>query len=225
MTPQDTAAAGTAGSGPGAVRDAAHETIDSVRQEASGLASRATERGKSMLARQKDTAARRVDSVADALRGTARQLEGGEQETAGRYAGYAAERLQSLGRQLRERDVDTLIRNAQDLGRRAPGAFFAGSVVAGFLMARFMKASSQRTPSPDDASRHASPAAPDAGGHGGPGDARHGDAGADLRSGRTGTTPGSGAPTVAGTATDASVSSGPQGGASALITPAGGLPS
>ena len=205
MAPQDT---GTAGSGPGAVRDAAHETIESVRQEASGLASRATERGKSMLAQQKDSAARRVDSVADALRGTARQLEGGDQETAGRYASYAAERLQSLGRQLRERDVDTLIRNAQDLGRRAPGAFFAGSVVAGFLMARFMKASSQR----DASQGHAA-------------DARHGDAGADLRSGRTDATPVPGAAPVAGTGADAPLSSGPPGGASGLVTPAGGLPS
>jgi hypothetical protein len=221
MAPQDT---GTAGSAPGAVRDAAHETIESMRQEASGLASRATERGKSMLARRKDAAARQVDSVADALRGTARQLEGDEQETAGRYAGYAADRLQSLGRRLRDRDVDTLIRDAQDLGRRAPGAFFAGSVVAGFLMARFMKASSQRgAPSADEARRDAPPA--EAGGGDRHDDARPGDAGADLRSGRMGTTPGAGASTVSGTATDAPASSGPPGGAADLHAPTGGLPS
>jgi hypothetical protein len=179
MAAQDTDAAGMAGSGLGDIRDAAKETIDSVRQEASGLAGLATERGKSMLSRQKDTAAEQVDSVAQALRGTARQLEGDEQAAAGHYVGYAAERLQSLGRQLREKDVDALIHDAQDLGRRAPGTFFAGSVVAGFLLARFLKASSERA-APHGTRRDAPAYGAD---HVDPyGDEIYGDEGADLRS-------------------------------------------
>jgi hypothetical protein len=137
MAAQDTGAAGTAGSGPGGIRDATKETIDSVREEASGLA--------------------------------------------GRYVGYAAERLQSLGRQLRDKDVDALIHDAQDLGRRAPGAFFAGSVVAGFLLARFLKASSERAGA-GTPRRDAPPY----------GDEIHGDEGADLRSAGTGGASGSG---------------------------------
>jgi hypothetical protein len=179
MADQHTDAAGTAGIGPGDVRDAAKETIDSVCHEASGLAGLATEQGKSMLSRQKDTAAKQVDSVAEALPGTARQLEGDEQAAVGLYVGCAAERLQSLGRQLREKDVDALIHDAQDLGRRAPGTFFAGSVVAAFLLARFLKASSERA-APRDARR-------DAPAYGADrvdpyGDEIYGDEGADLRS-------------------------------------------
>ncbi len=145
MGVQDTGTAGTAGAGPGSIRDATRDTVDSVRQEASHLADRATDEGKSMLARRKDEAARRVESVADALRGTARELDSSQQSGTGRYVDYAAERLQTLGHQLRHKDVDSLIHDAQDLGRRAPGAFFAGSVVTGFLLARFLKASSERS--------------------------------------------------------------------------------
>lgn len=128
---------GTPGEG---LRDAARETIDTVKQEASGLAGRATEQGRSLLSRQKDAAAEHLDAVARALHGSARGLER-EEPAAGRYVGYAADRLQSMGRQLRDRDLDALLDDVQDLGRRAPGAFFAGTVVAGFLMARFLKSS------------------------------------------------------------------------------------
>ena len=144
MASERTDAPGTASSGTGdGPRDAARETIDTVKQEASGLAGRASEQGRSMLSRQKEAAADHLDSVAKALRGSARGLEQ-EEPAAGRYVGYAAERLQSMGRQLRDRDVDGLLDDVQDLGRRAPGAFFAGSVIAGFLMARFLKSSADR---------------------------------------------------------------------------------
>lgn len=53
----------------------------------------------------------------------------------------AAERLESFGRQLREKDLNGLIAQAQDMARRSPAAFFGGSMLAGFLPARFMKSS------------------------------------------------------------------------------------
>ncbi|MCZ8096362.1 MAG: hypothetical protein O9972_00435, partial [Burkholderiales bacterium] len=136
MVARDTDAAGMAGSGPGDIRDAAKETID---------------------------------SMAKALRATARQLEDDEPAAARHDVGDAPERLQSLGWQLRETDVDALIHDAQDLGRRAPGMFFARSVVAGVLPARFLKASpelrrddrrdpGEAHPGPDDGPGAAVPA-------------------------------------------------------------------
>lgn len=117
---------------------------DEARHYAEDMAGRAKEQGRSMFEQQKDAAARQMDSVAGAFRNTAGQLQGEGQSQAGRYIGIAAERIESLGRQLREKDVDTLIGDAENLGRRAPGALFAGSVVAGFLLARFLKSSSER---------------------------------------------------------------------------------
>lgn len=203
MAAQDTGAAGTAGSGPGGVRDAARETIESVRQEASGLAGRATEHGKTLLTRQKESAAEQIDSVARALESSAGQLQDGRSEQAGRFVHYAAQQLQDFGRVLRDRDADTLMRDVQQMGRRAPGAFFAGSVVAGFLLSRFLKASAERrTPRYDDAP-DADPWASGTGAGYGLADTDFGET--DLRSARADL----GTGTPAGTSTGPTPSSGP----------------
>jgi hypothetical protein len=120
------------------------KAMHEARQQAEKLSDRAMEQGRSLFDNQKDNAARQVDSVAHAFRNTAGQLSGEGQSQAGQYVGMAADRLESLGRQLRQKDLDTMVNDVQDLGRRAPGAFFAGSVVAGFLLARFMKSSADR---------------------------------------------------------------------------------
>jgi len=106
-------------------------------QQARASAADAAEHGKSMLSRQKEAAADRVEQVAHAVRSGARELQGSDE--AGRYVEKAAERLESFGRQLREKDLNGLIADAQDMARRSPAAFFGGTVLAGFLLARFMK--------------------------------------------------------------------------------------
>ena len=118
-------------------------TVDEARQYAGKMASRAKEQGRSMFDRQKDSAAKQVDSVGSAFRNTAGQLEGEGQSQTGRYVNMTADRLESFGRQLREKDMDALVHDAENLSRRAPGAFFAGSLIAGFLFARFLKSSAQ----------------------------------------------------------------------------------
>jgi len=112
------------------------------KQQARGLAAEAVEQGKGMLSRQKEAAAEQVDQVAQAVRSTARELGGDERNGTGRYVEMAAQRLESFGRQLREKDLNGFIADAQDLARQSPAAFFGGSVLAGFLLARFMKSSS-----------------------------------------------------------------------------------
>jgi hypothetical protein len=132
---------GTTGGGPGDARVEAGRTIDSVKEQAGELAGRAADKGKSILSRQKESAASQLDSVAHALHGTARRLEDDHQDQAGRFVGFAADRIESLGTRLRTQELDTLVQDAQGLARRSPGAFFAGTVVAGFLLSRFLKAS------------------------------------------------------------------------------------
>lgn len=121
--------------------DATRRVMDEAKDTAKDMAGRAKEQGQSMLERQKDSAAGQVDSAANAFRTTAEQLQGQGQPQAGRYVSMFAEQLESLGGQLRDKNMDTLIRDAEDLGRRSPGVFLAGSVVAGFVLARFLKSS------------------------------------------------------------------------------------
>lgn len=119
-------------------------SIDETRAQAADMAGRVKEQGKQMAADAKDSAAGRVDSVADALHRTAGDLAG-ENAAAGRYVALAADQLQALGNRLRMRDIDGLIDDAQAMGRRSPGLLFAGAVAAGFLLARFFRASGERS--------------------------------------------------------------------------------
>jgi hypothetical protein len=136
MADQEKHASGTSGAGSGT-----QGTLNEARERAAQMASQAKERGKAMAARQKDAAAAQLDTVASAVRDTAGRMENGQSGQVGRYVGMAADRLESFGRQLREKDIDTLIEDAQGFARRSPVAFFGGSVVAGFLLARFLRSS------------------------------------------------------------------------------------
>src|SRR5690606_24908694 len=46
---------------------------------------------------------------------------------------------------LRNKNANALIRDMESLSRRAPVAFFAGALAAGFLAARFLKSSAERS--------------------------------------------------------------------------------
>jgi len=120
------------------------QMADDAKHYAEDMAGRAKEQGRTMFEQQKHSAARQVDSVAHAFRGAAIQLRNEEQSQASQYVTMAADRLESFGQQLRHKNMDTLIDDVENLGRRAPGTFFAGSVVAGFLFARFLKSSAER---------------------------------------------------------------------------------
>lgn len=141
-------AGGTSSSGSntggGRISEDAQRYKDEAKHYASDMTERAKTKGKSMLEERKGSAAQQFDSVAHAMRNTADQLQGEGQSQTGHYVGMLAERLEDFGRQLRDKDMDTLIGDAENLGRRSPGTFLAGSVIAGFLFARFLKSSSQR---------------------------------------------------------------------------------
>jgi hypothetical protein len=139
MADQEKLGSGSSGSGGGT-----QGTLNDAKERAAQMATQAKEQGKAFAARQKDAAAAQVDSVASAVRDTAQRMENGQSGQVGRYVGMAADRLESFGRQLREKDIDTLIEDAQGFARRSPMAFFGGSVVAGFLLARFLRSSAGR---------------------------------------------------------------------------------
>jgi len=136
MADQEKVGSGSSGSGGGT-----RGTLNDAKDRAAQMASQAKEQGKAMAAQQKDAAAAQIDSVVSAVRDTARHMENGQSGQVGRYVGMAADRLESFGRQLREKDIDALLEDAQTFAHRSPLAFFGGSVVAGFLLARFLKSS------------------------------------------------------------------------------------
>lgn len=120
---------------------------ESHREAARAAARDVTEAGKekarSFLDEQREVAAERMHEVADALRSTARDLDDRDHTTSRLTLG-AADGVDTLAQTIRQRDVKALLCDAQDFARRSPAVFVGGAVTAGFMLARFLKSSSER---------------------------------------------------------------------------------
>lgn len=115
-----------------------------LRSQADELMHAAKQRAKDIAEEQKDAAAAQLGCVARGLREAAGSMQG-ESEFAGRYAGKAAEGLERLSEDLRGADFDQLVERTENYARRNPAVFLGGAVAAGFLLARFIKSSRERT--------------------------------------------------------------------------------
>jgi hypothetical protein len=122
--------------------DTAHGAADVVKQRASAIWDDAKEAARTRLSEQKDEAADGLGDVAGALRDAARRQRG---DSAGgpmaQLTGSAAEGLERLSSTLRGKDVGSMVRDVESFARNQPVAFFGLAVAAGFLAARFLKAS------------------------------------------------------------------------------------
>lgn len=115
---------------------------EKARQEAQDLAAKAKEQGREALAERKRATADEVKSVAAALRKTAQEMHQQEHPPfITPYAEQAANSLERFSNTLRERDLNSLVRQTENFARRQPGVFLGGAVVTGFLLARFFKSS------------------------------------------------------------------------------------
>jgi hypothetical protein len=110
-----------------------------------GFAERLKEDGRRTIEQRKRSAADRVEGIAQAIERTGAQFSETEPTLAdvvNRLAGTVG----NLATRLREGSIDDLVQDTRALAHRNPGLFIAGGVVAGFLLARFVKASSHRAP-------------------------------------------------------------------------------
>ncbi len=135
---------GTAKKAAASVKESGARFADEAKHYASDMANIAKEKSQTMFQQQKDTALGQVGSITHAFRSTAQNLQGEGQDQIGRYIDMAADKLESLGNRLQQKDLDTLIDDTQNLARRNPAVFFAGTVAAGLLLSRFLKSSSER---------------------------------------------------------------------------------
>lgn len=127
---------------------------ESIQESARELSDQAKRRAESMLGVQKSALVEQVSGIADALRLTATQLNSDNKITVARYANEAARGLDRISGALRTKDLNSIIAQSNSFARRQPGLLIAGSVVAGFLLARLLKSSASSVqhdeyPSPD----------------------------------------------------------------------------
>ena len=83
-----------------------------------------------MMDQQKHRAADGLGSVASALRQTGDNLQTGDQGTIGQYATRAADTVDQIAEQLREKNVEQLLSEAEQFARREPEIFLGGAVPA-----------------------------------------------------------------------------------------------
>jgi hypothetical protein len=108
-----------------------------------GFAQRLKEDSRKTIEQRKRSAAARVDEIAQAIGRTGAQFSENEPtiaEVANRLAGTVG----NLATRLREGSIDDLVDDARVFARRNPGVFIAAGLAAGFVLARFVKASAQR---------------------------------------------------------------------------------
>lgn len=130
----------TTGTSPGATQMAR----DFTGTRPNSFASRVREQAANQLNTQKNRATDGLGSVVNAVRGTTQRLRDEKHDTMARYVDQAANQLERLSNGLKHRDVNDLMRGAQQFAQRRPVLFVGSAFAAGLLSARFMKSSSQR---------------------------------------------------------------------------------
>jgi hypothetical protein len=147
-----------------AAQRAAGQTQERAQQAAGQAQVKAREQvdqRSSQLAEQAHQHASDLRSVSTALRDEGKH---GSAQAVDRLAGYA-ERASTY---LRDTDADSLLSDAEDFGRRKPGAVAAAALAAGLVASRFLKASGRRRYSARRSSQPVSSSTATAGGAGTP---------------------------------------------------------
>jgi hypothetical protein len=134
-------------------RDQAKELAQGAKEQVKSLTSDAKEGAKDvakqardhvqgLIGQQKDQAADRLGSLASALRDAGRKLNQDQAAgDVGQYADRAAGQVERLSKYLRQSDLTNLVRDTEAFARRRPEVFLGGTLIAGLMLARFLKAS------------------------------------------------------------------------------------
>lgn len=124
-------------------KQAVQHVKDRVKEGASEAVSEAREQARSAVQEQKDYAAERLSSVSEALHDSASRLREDDATAFASFIEQAADRIDGISQYLREQDIKDMLDAAQNWARRNPVLFLGGSFVAGLLIARLVKSTSQ----------------------------------------------------------------------------------
>jgi hypothetical protein len=123
------------------------EAATHAKQDLSGQLYQATEKvkavGRDYATRKKSQAVAELDIFRDAILSAANKLKDEDHDTVGCYVAAAAEQIGRLRSSLDQRNVQSLLNEAQSLTRRHPEVVYGGLFVAGVALMRFLKASSR----------------------------------------------------------------------------------
>jgi ElaB/YqjD/DUF883 family membrane-anchored ribosome-binding protein len=121
----------------------AQQVKDTVRDTTNRLAGAAKEKVNDAYEQKKGIVFDEVTSLANVLREAGEKLRG---ENSGSFAAQltdrVAERLESVG-DLGEKDLNQIVRDVENFGRRNPAVFLGVAAALGFVAIRFVKSSAK----------------------------------------------------------------------------------
>lgn len=118
----------------------AESVIENAKSSIDAGSETVKESARRIAEQQKNAGADRIDEVARAVHGAAREIEQGLPQAANLVEDAAA-RMEAAAASLRERSIDDVLRGLNDFARERPATFFAGAVLAGFALSRFLRSS------------------------------------------------------------------------------------
>jgi hypothetical protein len=125
------------------------ENATATRAETSAgqksITDRVRESTGAQLSRQKDRATEGLGQVAQAIRQSTQSLRDQQHDTIATYIEQAADRLDRVSVQLKQKNIGELVQDAQRFARRQPALFIAAAFALGVTSARFLKSSSDQT--------------------------------------------------------------------------------
>ena len=120
--------------------------LEQVKERVQDVAGEAKQQTREQLRTQIDTrtsqAGEQISATSQAFRGASDSLRQQGNDRAASVVETLAERSERFGAYLTHTDGDGLLRDAEDLARRQPWLIVSAGAFAGFLAARFVKASS-----------------------------------------------------------------------------------
>ncbi len=122
-------------------KTAAHDVAAQVSSKVSAAASSVRDVAAEQIDHARDALGDSGDRLAETLRQAAEQPAEGSMQA--RVLSAVAGGVSSAADTLRNRSVKEIASDVRDLARRNPAAFAAGAAVAGFLLARFLRASAR----------------------------------------------------------------------------------
>jgi hypothetical protein len=126
------------------VKERVGEGAQQIQQKASDAKVQTREQLRQQLDTRSTQAGEQMTKTGSALRQTAQQLRGDQQEQQAKILEALADRTEGFGRYLTQTDGDRMLRDVERMARQRPWLFAGGGALLGFLAARFTKASSSR---------------------------------------------------------------------------------
>lgn len=122
-------------------KDLIGQAGQTLKAEAQSFAHVAQDRVQAEARRGTQAATKTLGDFANAVRRAGDDLDQNDQTPASRLVRQAADGLESLSRNLADKEPGDLMNAVRDFGRKNPAAFIGGAVLVGLAIGRFARAS------------------------------------------------------------------------------------